>query len=118
MRKAIPLLLLFTSCNRTNNRWVLQSYDKDAGYVFVQNGVSYQTHCFATGRPMLANNVPDMSPDALPPNLAWNGEADCADILSYLHKPVPLRQINGSVLVFTEEDNQNFKLEFTIKEAK
>jgi hypothetical protein len=27
-------------------------------------------------------------------------------------------QVNGSLLVFTEEDKQNFKLEFEIKQAK
>jgi hypothetical protein len=54
----------------------------------------------------------------MPPDLA-NGEADCGDILVYLHKPVPnLRQVGGSILVFTEVEEKNYKLEFEIKQAK
>jgi hypothetical protein len=117
MKKTLLILLIFMSCNQAN-QWVLQSYDKDNGYTFIRKGVSYQTHCFATGRPMLSDNVPDTNPDALPPNPAFDGETDCADILPYLHKSVPLRQVEGSLLVFTEENEQNWKLEFQIKEAK
>jgi hypothetical protein len=100
----------------SNNQWILQSYDQNKGYTFVQNGVSYQTDCAATGKPVLQSGAPNTDPDALPPNLALDGESDCADILPYLHKSVPLRQVDGTLLVFTEE--QNYKLEFKIREAK
>jgi hypothetical protein len=117
MKKALLLLIFLTSCSGNNDEWILQSYDKTKGYTFTRNGVSYQTTCFATGRPMLSDTVPDTSPDSLPPNPAFDGEVDCSDILPFLHKPIPdFRQVDGSLLVFTEK--QNFKLEFEIKEAK
>jgi len=116
MKKVLLLLMLLISCN-TRDQWTLQSYDRTKGYTFTRSGVSYQTTCFATGRPMLSETTPDTSPDALPPNPAFDGEVDCSDILPYLHKPIPnFRQVDGSLLVFTEK--QNFKLEFEIKEAK
>jgi hypothetical protein len=108
------------SCNQIRDQWVLQSYDKDKGYVFVRNGVQYEAKCVAVGQPILGhdgpNATPDLSPDALPPELA-SGEDSCGDILVYLHKPVPnLRQVYGSVLLLIEEHNQ--RLEFEIKRAK
>lgn len=113
----LPLLLILTSCNQSRDQWLLQSYDKDKGYIFVRNGVEYQTRCFATGRPVLGvNNDPDPNPDAVPPDLADN-ETACGDILVYLHKPVPnLRQVYGSMLLLTKE--KNYKLEFEINHAK
>jgi hypothetical protein len=118
------LLLLFSfglvACSRHADQWILQSYDKENGYVFTKNGVLYQTTCMATGRPVLGpDNHPDPSPDAAPPDLAHD-EEDCAGILAYLHKPVPnLRLLSDTtVLVFTASDQNNFKLEFEIKQAK
>jgi hypothetical protein len=63
------------------------------------------------------NQTPDTSPDAMPPDVAHD-ETNCGDVLIYLHKPVPnLRQV-GTVLVFTEVEEKNYKLEFEIKLAK
>ena len=63
-----------------------------------------------------SNQTPDTNPDAAPPDIALN-ETSCTDILVYLGKPVPnLRQVGGSILIFTEE--KNYKLEFEIKHAK
>ncbi len=117
MRGLILLCFVLLSCNQNKDQWVLQSYDKDKGYTFVRNGVQYETTCVATGRPVLGpNNVPDTSPDALPPDVARH-ESECEDILYYLHKPIPnLRQAYGSILLFTKENN--WRLEFQIKHAK
>jgi hypothetical protein len=116
LKKALILALFIASCSHSD-RWVLKAYDKDNGYTFVRNGVSYQTRCFATGYPMLPNNVPDLDPESMPPNPAFSGENACSDILPYLGKSVPgLRQVEGSILLFTEE--KNYRLEFEIKKAK
>jgi hypothetical protein len=112
------LSLVLASCNQFKTQWLLQSYDRDKGYVFVRNGVEYQTKCFATGRPVLGvppNETPDTNPDAMPPDVAL-GQSPCEEILPYLSKPVPnLRQV-GSTLLFTGE--KNYKLEFEIIHAK
>lgn len=123
MNKALPLLLLLASCNRTN-QWVLQSYDKDKGYTFVQNGVSYRARCFAIGYVWLSDGVPDANPDSMPSRLAQD-QRECMDILPYLNRPIPkFREVN-SMLVFTEQGKyaldskpQDYKLEFEIEEAK
>jgi hypothetical protein len=53
----------------------------------------------------------------MPPDIAHD-QTNCADILVYLRKPVPnFRQVE-SLLVFTEVENKNYKLEFEIKHAK
>ena len=113
--------LTLAGCNLHSNQWVLQSYDRDKGYTFTKDGVQYQATCFGTGRPMLGlppNQTPDMDPDSMPPEIAHD-QTDCGDVLIYLHKPVPnLRQVGGSLLVFTETENKNYKLEFEIKHAK
>jgi hypothetical protein len=116
MRKAVLMALLLASCGSNRNQWVLQSYDEKKGYTFVKDGVSYQAHCFATGHPMLSNNVPDTGSDAMPPDPAFGNETACTDILIYMRKPTPVKQIDGSILVLTED--QNYKLEFEIREAK
>ncbi|MGH9699316.1 MAG: hypothetical protein ACRD5R_07445 [Candidatus Acidiferrales bacterium] len=121
MKKAssLTVILLFVilmSCNHIDSQWVLQSYDKGKRYVFSQNGVDYQATCFGVGHPVIENGLPDPNPDALPPNIAYS-EADCGDILSYLHKPIPnFRRVYGTLLLFDEGQNQ--KLEFEIKDAK
>ncbi len=121
MKKLLPLFLILASCNQAKDQWVLQSYDRNKGYIFVRNGVEYETTCLATGRPTLGappNQTADTNPDALPPDIAHD-ETDCGDVLLYLHKPVPsLRQVGGSILVFTEVEEKNYKLEFEIKHAK
>lgn len=115
MKKALILALFVASCSR-GDRWVLKAYDKDSGYTFVRNGVSYQATCFATGHPVLPNGTQDTDPESMPPNIAPT-ENQCSDILPYLGKSVPdLRQVEGSILLFTEE--HNYKLEFEIKKAK
>lgn len=109
------LALFLASCGH-GDRWVLKAYDKDNGYTFVRGGVSYQATCFATGRPMLPNGTPDLDPDSMPVGIP-SGEDSCSDILPYLGKSVPgLRQVEGSILLFTEE--KNYRLEFEIKKAK
>ena len=117
MKKLLPVLLVLASCSQSKDQWILESYDKDNGYIFVKDGVQYSAKCFATGIPVLnPNGQPDPDPDSLPVNVASSQE-DCGDILAYLHKPVPnLRQVYGTVLLFTDKDNR--KLEFTIKQAK
>jgi hypothetical protein len=117
MKKVLLIALLFTSCGNFKNQWMLQSYDSAKGYTFVKDGIAYHAHCFAVGRPMLPNNVPDTNPDAMPPDAPIGGESGCADILPYLGKSVPLRQ-DGEILLFTEPQSQNFKLEFEVKDAK
>jgi hypothetical protein len=122
-REAVVFVLAgfaLVSCNQTRDLWILQSYDKDKGYIFVRNGVQYEAKCVAVGQPILGNDgpnaKPDLSPDALPPEPA-SGEDSCGDILVYLRKPIPnLRQVYGSVLLLTEE--RNVRLEFEIKRAK
>lgn len=96
----------------------MQSYDKNAGYVFVRDGIQYEASCFATGQPVLGlDNHPDPNPDAMPPNPAYQ-QSDCDEILQFLHKPVPhFRLVYGSLLVY-EEKERNWKLEFEIKHAK
>jgi hypothetical protein len=119
MRVAAICLFLLAGCRLRSNEWVLQSYDQREGYTFTKDGVQYQASCFATGTPMLGsppNQTPDTSPDAMPPEPVGSQEA-CGDVLVYLHKPVPnLRQVGGSILLFTEE--KNYRLEFEIKHAK
>lgn len=116
----LPALML-VGCGLRSNEWVLQSFVEEKGYVFTKNGVQYQTTCVATGRPVVGrppNEVPDADLDALPPDPAYS-ETSCSDILIYLGKPVPhLRQVGGSILVFTDAEHQNFRLEFEIKQAK
>jgi hypothetical protein len=115
LKQALVLALLIASCSH-GDHWVLKAYDKDNGYTFVRSGISYQTTCFATGYPMLPNNVPDLDPESMPPNLAPS-ENWCGDVLPYLGKSVPgLRQVQGSILLFTEE--KNYRLEFEVKKAK
>lgn len=113
--------ITLVGCNPHSNQWVLQSYDRDKGYIFVKDGVQYEATCFGIGRPMLgapSNQTPDMDPDSMPPNIAHD-QTNCGDILVYLHKPIPnFRQVGGSLLVFTEAENQNYKLEFEVKHAK
>jgi len=65
---------------------------------------------------MLSNNVPDTALDAMPPDPVFDNETDCTDILIYMHKPTPVKQVDGSILVLTED--QNYKLEFETREAK
>lgn len=61
----------------------MESYDKDNGYIFLKDGVRYDTTCFATGIPVLgADKKPDPDPDSLPPDVASSQE-DCGDILVY-----------------------------------
>jgi hypothetical protein len=118
MRKLLPLCLILASCNGYKDRWVLESYDKDKGYVFVKDGIRYDATCVATGHPVLGlDNHPDPSPDALPPTPAYQ-ESECDEVLQYMHKPVPhFRMVYGSLLVY-EEKERNWKLEFGIKHAK
>jgi hypothetical protein len=122
IRKSVIIILIglaVASCNSVRDQWVLQSYDKAKGYTFLRNGVQYQATCVATGQPVLGLNPdakPDLSPDALPPDIA-QGQDSCADILVYLHKPIPnLRQVYSSLLLLTQERNQ--RIEFEIKQAK
>jgi hypothetical protein len=100
---------------------IQQSSFRGEHYTFVKNGVQYQAKCFATGRPVLGhspNDPPDTSPGAMPPDLSYD-ETNCSDILLYLHKPVPhLEQYGGSLLLFTEVEKRNYKLEFEIKHAE
>jgi S1-C subfamily serine protease len=107
-------------------QWVLQSYDADKGYTFVRDGVQYQAECWATGRPYLgfpSENIPDTDPDALPPEPARQ-QTECADILPYLHKPVPnFRQVYGSHLLFTDVNDgrpsgNHWKLDFVIRRSQ
>jgi hypothetical protein len=65
---------------------------------------------------MLSNNVPDTGPDAMPPDPSFGNETACTDVLIYMHKPTPVKQIDGAILALTED--QNYKLEFEIREAK
>jgi hypothetical protein len=116
MRLVILAALILVSCDPRRNQWVLQAYDEDKGYTFAKDGVSYQAHCYAMGRPVIGNNVPDPNPDALPPNPAFGGERDCTAVLPYLHRPIPIRQVDGSLLLFSE--GHNFKLEFETRQAK
>jgi hypothetical protein len=111
-------LLLICGCDRNKDQWVLQSYDKDKGYVFVKDGIQYEASCFGTGNPVLGvDNHPDPNPDAMPPTPAYQ-QNDCDEVLQYLHKPVPhFRLVYGSLLVYEEKD-RNWKLEFEIKHAK
>ncbi|HXZ19959.1 MAG TPA: hypothetical protein VEG63_08410 [Candidatus Acidoferrales bacterium] len=118
MKRVVLSLLVLTlaGCNSHKNDWVLQSYDKEKGYIFEHDGVMYQTRCYATGRPMLEANKPDLDPGALPPNIAVY-QNECEDVLPYLHKPVPsFTHPYGSILLYTGKDN--YRLEFEIKEAK
>jgi hypothetical protein len=48
----ITFILALIGCDLHSNQWVLQSYDRDKGYVFTKDGVQYQATCFATGRPL------------------------------------------------------------------
>jgi len=113
MRVLLALFVLgLTGCDLHSNQWVLQSYDRDKGYIFVRNGVQYEATCFATGYPVLGvDNHPDPNPDAMPPLPAYD-QSTCSEILAYLHKPVPhFRQVYGSLLVY-EEKEKNWKVEF------
>lgn len=119
MRKLWPLFLLFaSSCNQTKDEWVLQSYNKGTGYVFVKDGVRYEARCFATGNPVLGtDNHPDPDPNAMPPFPAYD-QSECSEILQYMHKSIPhFRMVYGSLLVY-EEKEHNWKLEFEITHAK
>lgn len=99
----------------SKDQWILESYDKDKGYTFVHDGVAYHTRCFATGRPVLAGDKPDLDTGALPPNPAFH-ESECDEILLYLHKPVPsLTRPYPSILLFVGPQNQ--RLEFEIEKA-
>jgi len=64
---------------------------------------------------MLPNGEPDTDPEALPPKTI-NYQSECADILTYLHKPIPGFSEVGTSLIFTEQGN--YKLEFLIEKAK
>lgn len=113
-------LLLVCACSRAKDQWVLQAYDKARGYTFIKDGVEYHATCFAIGRPVLgltSDAPPDTSPDAMPPEPVYD-ESYCSEILPYLHKPIPHFRLVGSVLLFTQVENNNFRLEFEIKDAK
>lgn len=110
------LLLAACTSGSSKDQWILQSYDKDKGYVFVHEGVVYQTKCVAVGRPMLGGDKPDLDPGALPPTLASN-QNECDDVLAYLHKSVPsLTHPYPSILLFVGKDNR--RLEFYVNEAR
>jgi hypothetical protein len=120
LRFALILMLVLVGCSALySDQWVLKSYDKQKGYVFVKDGIEYHTSCFAYGVPTLGlgpDSPPDLSPTAFPPSPAFGGQEDCADILVYLHKPVPNFKMYGGVLLFIGE--KNFRLEFEIEQAK
>lgn len=110
------LLVLACTGSPSKGQWILESYDKDAGYTFVHDGVVYKASCVATGRPMLPGDKPDLDPRALPPNTASH-QSECDDILPYLHQPVPsLTRPYPSILLFVGRGNQ--RLEFEIENAK
>jgi hypothetical protein len=113
-KTALVLVLFIVSCS--HGGWVLKAYDRNHGYTFVRNGVTYQTTCVATGSPILPNGKPDKNPQSMPPNLAYGNESACSDVLRYLGKPVPDGiETDEYILVFTYDTN--YKLEFEIREA-
>ena len=125
---AVQTAIMFCEYHHTNSQhvqatssppkdeWILESYEEDKGYMFVHDGVTYHTRCFATGRPVLPSGKPDLDPSALPPNPA-SQQSECGDILSYLHRPVPsLSRPYPSMLLFVGPQNQ--RLEFVIEKAE
>jgi len=62
--------------------WVLESYDANRGYIFSKDGIQYLAHCqfwnmlYADGNPVTFQRA--------------RSESDCASVLEYLHKPVPI----------------------------
>lgn len=111
-------LLMLSACggDSVNSQWVLREYDRHKGYTFVHDNVVYQTTCFASGYPTLADNKPDLSPDALPSDLV-SSQSDCYEILHYLGKSVPnLTRPNPLILLFVGKNN--FRLEFMMENAK
>ena len=112
------LFLFLIGCHPHSNQWVLSSYDRKRGYVFTKDSVRYETTCSGTGYPVLGippNEKPDTTPDALPPEPAYD-ETACEDILKYLHKPIPNLRQEGSILLLIED--KNYRLEFEIRHAE
>jgi hypothetical protein len=112
------VILMQSACtgDSAKSQWVLREYDHHKGYTFVHDNAVYQTSCFATGFPMLADKKPDLSPKALPPDIA-NSQSDCDEVLHYLGKSVPnLTRPYPSILLFVGKDN--WRLEFMIENAK
>ena len=122
MRSLILFTILLVGCGSatmtatTDRLWVLQSYDERTGYVFVKQGVSYHADCFATGTPMIGNK-PNRSPEAMPPFQANGEQAWCADVLTYLHKNIPLRQVGGSLLYFDVPNGNGQRFVFSVTRA-
>ena len=107
-----------------SGQWILESYSVSTGYVFRRDGVRYHAHC----RGMLdastfKKNGLDLSAGVVPiPSGPTQPESNCTVVLSYLNKPVPLRQFPGADAVLqyqhTEEGPYKGNLtEFVITEA-
>src|ERR1700722_18208853 len=92
-------------------QWVLERYSSGKGYVFRKDGVRYEAHCAAVISTKADGNF-DINEKV--------SEADCAIVLRFLHKAVPLKPGGKPDIVhFDEQDTGvEWTYAFKITEAK
>lgn len=79
------VVALLVGCRRQPDppgQWIFESYSADNGYVFRKDGVQYKAHC---GGVVWTKDSGD-----------WDlnekvSESDCAAVLPFLHKVIPLK---------------------------
>jgi hypothetical protein len=111
---------------KPTDQWTLENYDAGKGYTFQKDGVSYLTTCFLIeGKLSKTGN----SPIRRGPGYVLEGtdsfhldvkdQAQCNELVPYLHKTVPVVQGEegfSEFLRFTAKDTAT--LDFVITETK
>jgi len=117
----IPLVAVaMMSCNRSapkdialpsnkpkqSGQWILESYDADKGFTFSKDGVLYATRC-----DHISSKVSNIRIDI-------QDQSQCARVLSYLHKTIPIDESSEMVNGVIAYVDGNDLLVFEILHAK
>jgi hypothetical protein len=116
---ATIMCVLLVGCERgqrSGEKWVLENYDAEKGYVFSKDGATYQAHCAA----ILVGDDARVMFAATPEHPLF--ENQCSVILRYMHKAIPLEAESfptGENLTFVEiRDGEKWQYGFHVTAVK